>query len=58
MIEIKEKTDCCGCHACYNICHKNAIEMIEDEKGFKYPKINKEKCIECNLCIKVCPIIN
>ena len=58
MIEIKEKTDCCGCHACYNICPKNAIEMIEDEKGFKYPKINKEKCIECNLCIKVCPIIN
>ena len=45
MIEIKEKTDCCGCHACYNICPKNEIEMIEDEKGFKYHKINKEKCI-------------
>lgn len=58
MIEINDKKDCCGCHACYNICPKNAIEMIEDEKGFKYPKIIKERCINCGLCTKVCPIIN
>ena len=58
MIEIKNKIDCCGCQACYNICPKNAIEMQEDEKGFKYPKIDKEKCINCGLCNKVCPVIN
>lgn len=58
MINIIEKVNCCGCHACYNICLKNAIEMVEDEYGFKYPKINKEKCINCGLCEKVCPIIN
>lgn len=58
MIEIKQKSTCCGCQACYNKCPKNAIEMIEDEKGFKYPKINKEECINCGLCDKVCPIIN
>ena len=58
MIDIQEKNKCCGCHACYNKCPKNAIEMIEDEKGFKYPKINNEKCINCGLCDKVCPIIN
>lgn len=58
MIEIKERSTCCACQACYNKCPKNAIEMIEDEKGFKYPKINKEKCINCGLCDKVCPIIN
>ena len=32
--------------------------MIEDEKGFKYPKVDMEKCINCGLCEKVCPIIN
>ena len=32
--------------------------MIEDEKGFKYPKINENKCINCGLCEKVCPILN
>ena len=58
MINIENKTNCCGCYACYNICSKNAIEMIENEKGFKYPKIDKEKCINCGLCNNVCPIIN
>lgn len=58
MINIEEKSKCCGCHACYNICPKNAIEMKEDEKGFKYPTIDKEMCINCGLCEKVCPIIN
>ena len=32
--------------------------MIEDEKGFKYPKINENKCINCGICEKVCPILN
>lgn len=58
MIEIQEKSNCCGCHACFSKCPKNAIEMIEDAKGFKYPKIDKEKCINCGLCDKVCPILN
>ena len=53
-----EKEKCCGCSGCYNICPKNAIEMVKDEKGFRYPKINKKECIDCGLCEKVCPIIN
>ena len=58
MIDIKSKQECCGCQACFNICPKNAIEMIEDNEGFKYPSINKEKCIKCGLCEKVCPYVN
>lgn len=58
MIEIIDKTKCCGCHACYNVCPKNAIEMIKDDKGFKYPEINEDDCISCNLCEKVCPVLN
>lgn len=58
MIEIKEKKDCCGCHACFNICPSHAIEMKEDEYGFKYPIIDNNKCINCGLCEKVCPILN
>jgi len=58
MIDLKDKTECCGCHACFNVCPTGAIKMQEDEKGFKYPVIDKSKCINCGLCEKVCPIKN
>ena len=47
---------CCGCTACYAICPKGAITMQEDSEGFKYPAIDKSKCIDCGLCCKVCPL--
>ncbi len=50
------KEECCGCTACYAICPCNAIDMVQDEEGFEYPKIDKNKCVACCLCIKVCPI--
>lgn len=58
MLKIDNKSNCCGCHACYNSCPQNAIIMEEDEKGFKYPKINENKCTNCGFCEKVCPILN
>ena len=33
------KEECCGCTACYAICPKEAISMVEDEEGFEYPVI-------------------
>ena len=50
----EEKVLCCGCSACYTICPVDAIEMVADEKGFKYPRIKEEKCIRCYRCMKVC----
>lgn len=58
MIEIKDKSKCSGCHSCMNICPKKCIEMRADEEGFWYPKVDEEKCIECELCEKRCPILN
>ena len=29
--------------------------MESDEEGFEYPIIDKEQCINCGLCNKVCP---
>ena len=42
------------CPACYAICPKSAISMVEDEEGFEYPQIDEEKCIRCYQCMKVC----
>lgn len=29
-----KKENCCGCHACYNVCPKFAINMVADKEGF------------------------
>lgn len=58
MIGIIEKHNCCGCSACVQICPKQCISFNEDERGFRYPLVNKELCIDCHLCEKVCPSLN
>jgi len=59
MEQVYNKTkDCSGCRACENICPRNAIKIICDEKGFKYPNINEKDCINCNSCKKVCPMLS
>ena len=52
----ERKEDCCGCTACYAICPKEAISMVEDEEGVEYPQIDESKCIDCCQCVRVCPI--
>ncbi len=49
-----EVTDACrGCLAqrCRGACKKNAITIDSNQKAH----IDKEKCVECGLCAKVCP---
>lgn len=58
MINIIDKAKCTGCSACFNICNKNAIYFETDSEGFVYPEVNMEKCVDCSLCEKVCPLIN
>lgn len=58
MIKILNKSDCCGCSACANICPKRAIEMMADEEGFLYPNIDLKECVKCGLCEDACPIKN
>lgn len=58
MIVLKDKQDCCGCGACYQVCPKQCIEMSLDEEGFLYPSVNLSSCVDCHLCEKVCPVLN
>ncbi len=52
----KQKEYCSGCRACEQICPKGCINMVEDEEGFFYPNIDKEKCVNCGKCTNTCPI--
>ncbi len=58
MIVITDKTNCCGCQACANSCPKGCISMQADEEGFLYPYVDKQQCVNCGICEKVCPILN
>ena len=58
MITISNKVDCCGCNACGDVCAKQAITFKTDNEGFWYPEVDKDKCIDCHLCERICPIIN
>ena len=57
-LDIVPKDSCCGCSACYNICPQQCISMQPDERGFLYPSIDYQSCINCGLCKITCPLIH
>lgn len=58
-MKIEEIHDCCtGCGACMSECPKKCIEFKFDDEGFYFPSIDKNKCIECGRCERVCHILN
>lgn len=56
MINITNKQNCCGCAACLQKCPKQCIQLMEDNEGFLYPKVDTAICVNCGLCEKVCPV--
>lgn len=58
MIEIKDKSLCCGCNTCMQRCPQRCITMREDGEGFLYPQIDALMCIDCGLCERICPVLN
>ena len=54
IVLFENKSDCCACGACLNVCSKSAISMKPDVEGFLYPEIDPNKCVECGVCKRVC----
>lgn len=51
--------ECVGCTACSSVCPQNIINIKRNIEGFQYPYIDDvAKCIECDMCNLVCPVIN
>ena len=49
---------CAGCGACENICPQNCIKLKIQKDGFFYPNVDKKFCIQCNMCLRVCPVLS
>ena len=51
--------DCTGCSVCSTICPKECIDYRYDTKiGCFHAQADNDKCIDCNKCIRVCPVNN
>ncbi len=55
MNKICEVDECTACRACLLKCPVNAIYMKEDKLEREIAVIDDKKCINCNLCVKICP---
>ena len=58
MIDVKDKSQCCGCGACAQRCPVSCITMREDENGFLYAQVDVDACVDCHACEQVCPFLN
>lgn len=58
MIQINDKKDCTGCHACASVCPVQCITLSADTEGFRYPEVEAKRCIACGRCERTCPVLH
>ena len=58
MARLCDTNLCSGCTACAAVCPRDCITMVQDEEGFRRPKVDAARCAECGLCTKVCPVLS
>lgn len=45
--------ECVGCKACAEACPQNAITIVDNGLSI-IAQIDTDKCLDCNLCIRIC----
>lgn len=50
----RDESECSACGACRNSCPQSAITMEYTREGFLFPQIDKDRCIRCGVCKRVC----
>lgn len=58
MAELCSQQECTSCLACYNACPFGAITLTKTSLSAISPQIQHDKCKECGLCEKSCPILS
>ncbi|MBD5403774.1 MAG: 4Fe-4S dicluster domain-containing protein [Treponema sp.] len=57
-VSMLDESRCYSCRSCLLSCPNGAIEMSETVEGFQYPKVSRERCIDCGICAARCPALN
>ncbi|MDE5902980.1 MAG: Coenzyme F420 hydrogenase/dehydrogenase, beta subunit C-terminal domain [Muribaculaceae bacterium] len=58
MPELATDKTCTGCMGCLNVCPKDAISTRTYPDGHLGISVDPDRCIECRMCEKVCPVVN
>lgn len=58
MARLCDTNLCSGCSACAAVCPHACITMVRDEEGFRRPRVDAARCVECGLCSKACPVLS
>lgn len=56
MPKLARLNKCTGCFACKDICKHGAIQVLND--GMPIPYVDKDLCVNCKMCEKVCPVVS
>ncbi|RKZ14964.1 hypothetical protein DRQ17_07030 [bacterium] len=53
-VEFVDHDKCIGCGLCESLCLRNAIKLVDTDKG-KKSEINQNLCKGCGICASSCP---
>lgn len=55
ITKINGMKDCAGCGACVVSCPAEAISLRENSIGFYEAYVAESRCVQCGLCLQICP---
>ena len=56
-MKLASPISCTACMACVDSCHHDALNVSIDRDGFYCIEAHPDKCVECGLCGRVCPVL-
>lgn len=57
-MKLAKKKDCTACMACIDSCSHQALCLSIDPDGYYQIDFDTNKCVECGLCTRACPVLS
>lgn len=57
-MNLASSTECTGCMACIDSCSHQALSSSIDPDGYYQIDFDTNKCVECGLCTRACPVLS